>query len=496
MTVSVAVPHHAGATTLLALPDPPVISHISDGHRLLRYVAKHHDALYDNAKFHRTAVTLPAGQVMRHLVPALRAQISRHAADRITAAVQRAHQHAALYGVKQAGVAECIAEALCDPWSFRVHPEHLPRMQLRNRIATLMRSHRPIDLLLPVFSRKPLSPVKNHGPWPDLAELASLAQLAGAAQVASALSPNGCRIVLLADGHKYRRACQTSAAQVDGYQQALQFWISALGVQDQLVLQDYEAAVSEEVLGVPPGTREAAYRARAAELAATYRHALNLDDLPGTLLRLAQGDAGATALGAALGSLLTSVRYSALAVQGDPVRRQNAYLHHLVHLHAPLDVAAARWLGPEPADEMQWLLESLRHEAWDAAIRYVAISSTDRELQVLRHHWPHAIKLTIHAKPGELHCITTSRRNINMTAQHGCGGLLFGPGGAAIDIRYRIEREADAQVPVLIGVDAGQHETGPLAALHAATQPFFYTNNPEALHRDAWAEQLLLGDDA
>ena len=104
MTVSVAVPHHASATTLLALPDPPVISHISDGHRLLRQVAQHRDALYDSAQFHRAAVTLPAGQVMRRLVPALRAQISRRAADRITAAVQRAHQHAALYDVKLARV--------------------------------------------------------------------------------------------------------------------------------------------------------------------------------------------------------------------------------------------------------------------------------------------------------------------------------------------------------------------------------------------------------
>lgn len=496
MTVSVAVPHRAGAASLLALPDPPVISHISDGHRLLRYVAQHPDALYDSTQFQRTAATLPAGQVMQCLVPALRAQISRRAADRVTAAVQRAHQHAALYGVTRAGVAECIAEALCDPWSFRVHPEHLPRIQLRNRIAALMRSQRPIDLLLPVFSRKPLSPVKNHGPWPDLAELASLAQLAGAAQVASALSPSGCRIVLLADGHKYRRACQTPAAQVDGYQHALQSWIHALGVQDQLVLQDYEAAVSEDVLGVPHGTREALYRARAAELAATHRQALDPDDMAGTLRRLAQGDTGATALGAALGSLLSSVHYSALAALPDPDRRQNAYLHHLVHLHAPLDAATACWQGPEPAHEVRWMLESLRLEAWDAAVRYVAISSTDRELQVLRQHWPHAIKLTIHAKAGELHCITTSRRNINMTAQHGCGGLLFDAGGAVIDVRYRIEREADAQVPVLIGVDAESPETGPLAALHAAGQPFFYTNNPEALYRDAWAEQLLLGDDA
>ncbi len=495
MTASVAVPHHASAT-LLALPAPPVSSRISDGHRLLRYVEQHRDALYDSAQFHRTAITLPAGQVMQRLVPAVRAQISRRAADRITAAVQRAHQHAALYGVKHAGVPECIAEALCDPWSFRVHPEHLPRIQLRNRIATLMHSHRPIDLVLPVFSRKPLSPVKNHGPWPDLAELASLAQLAGAAQVASALSPHGCRIVLLADGHKYRRACQTPAAQVEGYQQALQSWISALGVQDQLVLHDYEAGLSERVLGVLPGTREATYRTRAAELGATYRDALDLDDLTDTLRRLAQGDTGATALGAALGSLLTSVCYSALAVQGDPDRRQNAYLHHLLHLHAPLDVAAARWQGPEAPHEVLWLLESLRQEAWDAAVRYVAISDTDRRLQVLRRHWPQAIKLTIHAKPGELHCITTSRRNINMTAQHGCGGLLFGDSGAVIDIRYRIEREADAQVPVLIGADAGRPDAGPLAALHAATQPFFYTDNPDALQRDAWAEQLLMGEEA
>ena len=82
MTVSVAVSHHA-STTLLALPAPPVSSRISDGHRLLRYVEQHGDALYDNTQFHRTATTLPAGQVMQRLVPALRAHIRDRKSTRL-----------------------------------------------------------------------------------------------------------------------------------------------------------------------------------------------------------------------------------------------------------------------------------------------------------------------------------------------------------------------------------------------------------------------------
>jgi hypothetical protein len=502
---SMRLPGH-GSTEIAA---PPVQSHISDGHRLLKAAGRLRHSLYGSAEFSKAAAHLPASYFLHSLVPAVRAQMNRKVASRVTAAISRARRNSHLYDVKHAGVAEYVAEALCDNTYFKQRQEHVSRVQLRDRVAQLLQQGAPVDLILPIFSRKPASPLKNRGGLPDLAEVASLAQLAGAAQVASALSPTGCRIHLLADGHKYRRACNTPAAEVDAYQQGLGFWIDALSVGNQVQLVDYEASITPESCGIDRGLREHVFNARAAQVAVAHSRCFFVDDIPLTLARLEAAGPVGSQVAAALASLLTSVNYRSTGELARPSPRydddgaQALYTQHIAGLQSPLQVAAARcgYGGSAhylPQRNLLGVLEAMRREAWEAAVRYVAISLTDRELQVVRRRWPQAIKLTIHAKPGELHCISTSRRNVSMTAQHCTGGIHFGPQGAEMDFRYRVEREAEGQVPVMVAPDAAlalaPEQFGPLAALQASAQPFMYTNDDVALQREGIAEKLMLGD--
>ena len=98
----------------------------------------------------------------------------------------------------------------------------------------------------------------------------------------------------------------------------------------------------------------------------------------------------------------------------------------------------------------------------------------------------------IHGKPGELHFLSSSHRDINITAQHSTGGITTGSDQLNFDLKYRIEREANNEVPVLVAAlpaalrDRPEYE--PLRRLHEARQPIAYVDNhamviDRALHR-------------
>src|SRR5262249_6969631 len=143
-------------------------------------------------------------------------------------------------------------------------------------------------------------------------------------------------------------------------------------------------------------------------------------------------------------------------------------------------------LGPQDFCE---LFCALRIEAFEAAIRYVAISLADRDLNILRKICPNAIKLTIHGKPGELHLLSASHRDCNITAQHSTGGFAAG----AINLKYRLDREANEEVPVLLTALPPsllqRSEYLGFRRLHEAGQPIAYIDDPttvadRSLHRN------------
>lgn len=491
-------------------------SQISDGHRLLDLTRQKRLRLYGEFEFLARAVHSDPSFWINQFVPALVDRISENVTLRVNAAIGRARKNAAAYDVKKIGVAEQIAEAFFDNRWYKIREENLPRPVLRDQVQESLERDEPLELVFPIFSRKPFSPLKNRGPYPDLGELLSLARCTEAAQTVNSLSPTGCRLTLLADGLKYNRACRTPDDVVRTYQSALRAWKSLIADDRVVCIANYEQWVSDRLPAGILAVRSPTYQRYVDELSALYGPRFDADTAADSLQAIAAADDVGRQLAFTFRSIVTSVNYHRLFSPHSPPQggaqiprywsdeMQRLYVYFAASLHRSLrDLAMPReffasfgYLG---AADFRELFAALRRDAFAAAIRYVSISLTDRDLGVLRQILPRAIKLTIHGKPGELHFLSASHRDPNITAQHSTGGVAVDADGAQLNLKYRLEREADDEIPVLVAAppaalhDAAAYE--PLRRLHEIGQPIGYIDDAAAisdqtLHRMLHARSL------
>ena len=475
-------------------------SQISGGHRLIRLVSQKRFQLYFQEEFANKARYVSADYWLDSFVPSLRVRMNSAIAARVNAAIARARAQSAAYEVKTPGIAECVAEAFFDNWWFKVRERNFSRRALRDKIRPILERGETLQLLFPVLSRKPLSPIKNRGVMPDVSELHSLARLAEATQVINALSPTGCQLTILADGLKYNRACLTPNKIVAGYQNALRFWLDRLNVTDIITLENYEDWVERQIPGANLSHRKTTYEEYCRFIDEKYSKNFHAEDLETSMSRISTDDIGQQ-LRYTFWSIVASTYYDELYKftggrsfsdlhYGDEAQR--LYVSYVSSLHRPLSRQAnhdRRLLSFGYIDPRHFtdLFCQMREQAWRAAVRYVAISLTDRDLNVLRKISPAAIKLTIHGKKDELHFVSATQRDAAMTAQHSTGGFsLEANGSYTVTFRYRLEREACGESPILIERIADTPENrrhyGPLWQLQEEDQPFAYVDETAKHH--------------
>ncbi|MFS8099530.1 L-tyrosine/L-tryptophan isonitrile synthase family protein [Lentzea alba] len=472
-------------------------SQISGGHRLISQVRSKPFQLYSQREFASKSVAVDAKYWVDEVMPALAHAVSRAAAARVDAALGRARKQAKEYGVSRPGAAELVAEALFDGKWFKAKKEHFGRAELRDQVLGMISAGRPVELVLPLFSRKPFSPVKNRGRAPDTAEIHSLARCAALAHTLNALSPTGAVFRVLADGRKYNRACRTPDDLVLDYQDSLRVWVRELGAADVLKICDYEDWVRDGITSSHWDQRASRYAEWVVSLERDYTPFFDeTDPVPSLDAMTATDDIGSQ-LAFTFWSIATSTCYSSFRQARDDAfaglldRDQviDAYGHYVTSLRRPLSEVA-------PRADIGFEIDhgALRREAFSAACRYVAISLADRDLNVLRTVTPDAVKLTIHGKPGELHFVTATSRDANMTAQHCTGGYDFEDGEAKPTFRYLVEREAAGEIPVL--VSGARHRAAAddryraLARLETGLQPITYVNDTAPVLGD-YLHQLL-----
>ncbi|MFF9019962.1 L-tyrosine/L-tryptophan isonitrile synthase family protein [Streptomyces eurythermus] len=469
-------------------------SQISDGHRLIRSVRRQPFALYSQSEFATKAVAIDADYWLDCVVPTVRAAVSRAAAAKVDAALARARKRHGEYGTTRPGAPEVIAEALFDAKWFRTKKDHLTRTELRDRIRGVITRGEPVQLVFPVFSRKPYSPVKNRGTSPDTAELHSLACCAALAHVIDALSPTGCRFTILADGRKYNRACRTPDRVVEEYQSTLRDWIAELGASEVLRVTDYERWLRDGLPGPLLRARAQHYAAWENRLLTTYGPLFDATDPQASLAGLTGHDEVAAQLLHTFWSIATSTDYEAFAGLREEHRgwtdeARRAYAYYVASLPRRLSRHGGRpdmGLAAGAGNDVTALHRTLRDEAWRAACRYVAISLTDRDLNLIRELAPDAVKLTIHGKPAELHLVTATSKDANMTAQHSTVGYSVRGGQAKPTFGYLVDRESRGEIPVLIKgtprhIDDARYRS--LARLEAAGQPIAYVDDAEPVLR-------------
>ncbi|WP_445495353.1 L-tyrosine/L-tryptophan isonitrile synthase family protein [Photorhabdus sp. SF281] len=149
------------------------------------------------------------------------------------------------YEVKNIGISEVVSESLFDNYFFKIKKHYTPRNYIRDQVKKCLNKEEKIELLLPILSRKPFSPIKNRGGLADLAEIQTIIRCAKLGHLTNNLSPTGCKFTILSDGLKYNRACGTPSHIVQEYQNSIIFWIKKLGVEDVINFQDYESWIEE-----------------------------------------------------------------------------------------------------------------------------------------------------------------------------------------------------------------------------------------------------------
>ena len=326
-------------------------SQISDGHRLIQLAYSSRNSLYTRSEFLRRAVYVSPEDWAHSFITTLRMKMSRNVALRINATLGRARKQLLNYGVNLLGPSELIAEAMFDSTWFRGSEEHYSRSSMRAHVAKVLDKREPIELVFPVFSRKPTSPLKNRGYLPDLAEIVSLARLAEAAHVINTFSPTGCIVTLAADGHKYRRGCRTPSWIVDEYQSALQYWIEALGASSLLKLIDYETLTKNTLSPEEWHSRESAYQNKTKRLSERYDPMFSLDSVISSLEIVSSIDDVGKQLAYTFRSMLTSVHYECLQGRSDNPENQahlgdgaqSLYVDHVANIHNPLSHFASPW---------------------------------------------------------------------------------------------------------------------------------------------------------
>jgi hypothetical protein len=474
-------------------------SQISGGHRLIRLVREKRLRLYTETEFLSRAAYCDAGYWIDSFLPALLTKVSENVTLRVNAAIGRARKNASAYDVKKVGIAEHIAEAFYDNHWYKVREENMPRKVLRDQIRNAIARDEPLELIFPIFSRKPFSPLKNRGTLPDLAEISSLAKCTEATQTVNALCPTGCRLTLLADGRKYNRACRTPDEVVTAYQSSLLAWKALIADDDIVRLVDYEQWLADNLRGETLAARSPLYARYCDQLTGTYLGLFDPENPQASLRAIEEtGDVGRQ-LVFTFWSIATSMNYQrlfSLSRGPGPIPNycddeiQRIYVNFIASLHRPLhELSAPKEFFPSigyfgPSDFCD-LFAALRLDAFEAAIRYVSISLTDRDLNVLRKICPDAIKLTIHGKPGELHFLPASHRDCSITPQHSTGGIAMSSGSATVDLKYRLEREANNEVPVLVAAFPRSFSTRPgyepMRRLYEAKQPILYVNDASVI---------------
>lgn len=432
-------------------------TYISGGHRIHRLVETDSSALYSQAEFSRRTLYLPLQFWEESVLPALQLSINERVSKRLIAAVRRAKSNGNLYERKMPGIPEICTEIFFDTQLCRPNQANLPKKILHEKITHLVKNKYPLKIGLPLFSRKPISPIKNRGYLPDLAEIASIGRCYELALILSAVYQNGVEFLIFADGKKYRRACLTPTFIIDEYQNGLMSCVKLFNASRLVKVLDYEEKV-RSALGVErTNAREELYKRNYNNLCEIFSVYFDPYKI-GESLRFIENK---NDLGGQIHFTFNSIISSVFYHSGDLGEKllqnidsaQNFYMHFMKTISIdPRQEQKNGFIKNSEISGKDFMDLSLlmRQEAWDATLKYVAISITDRFLNIWKEINPHGIKFTIHAKHGEINFIHTSSEYKSMTAQHCVGGIKSSKIDSKITFEYRLPRETNGEYPVLL----------------------------------------------
>lgn len=463
---------------------------ISSSHRLIEMTKKIRHRLSIEEVHGKDFEYIDCDYFCNWIIPELQYKFNTSISKRQTALLRRIRDKKSNYGVNRLTAYEYAAEALFDSHFFKNNNKYVTPEYTVDLIKKSIEHKDKIYLVMPILSRKPISPIKNKGYFPDLGEINTLLRFAKIAKIISNISNFECEFLVLADGNKYNRACGTPKNIVDNYQMSLNYWINALNISDIVKICDYEEWVLENKENNFIDKRESMYISIYNSLSRKFDSMFCCNDLNSTLGKINQVSDLGNQINYTYWSILTSVHYDSLygKINYKDIYHnreiQNLYISFISSLSEPISRIRSSHLFSyenigEKASYASSLVKEMRFEAWQAAKKYVAISLTDRKLNTIYAKLPAALKLTIHGKKNEFNFISSTQKDFSRTAQHTVGGIRKIKGDICIDYKYRLERECGNEKKVYISPSYIKKDDNfdPLHEMSLLRQPIYYLSN-------------------
>ncbi|GMV30046.1 MAG: hypothetical protein AMXMBFR59_21710 [Rhodanobacteraceae bacterium] len=441
--------------------------------------------LYAEGQFDARRLEIDETTLTGGLLPALKSACTTYCQRRVDAARRRAREHFRDYGLESAndvGVSEYITEAILDKEFSRNASRYYEKTTLNGRLKWLIQNRRPIEMVIPALPFKIPSPLKARGTLPDLGEASFLLSLYEIARVVESLydadlaprPPVLASFTVVSDGLRFNDAVNTSREEVGRYQSALAAWIRRLDLEAYVRIVDYEQLLRDRLSEQERAEKAHLFQSAHADYSRTLWPIFDPYDVFEALEAAArveldpERDNPQGRFVALLKSLIFTLNYRTLEkldgvpepVLTDLYRELTSNIFRPYTRIAKTEVAgfAAPVHGPASrADMSPEFLERLRqamlHEAWEAAICYIAEikSDRDRDQDPILACLPGHLRWTIHRKRGQIAISTPPI--LGMAVQAWAGSAVFRPAGKD-KIRLctlpALLLEADGAIPVVL----------------------------------------------
>jgi hypothetical protein len=458
--------------------EPVISSHFMDA------ISRDQDLqLYSAEALTATSHWMSSKMVDEVLLPALGNASRTFAAQRATAALNRARAKSKEYGLAEPGMvtaAEAITELMFDRQFSRKANLTRSRTKVRDEVARLLDLKLAIDLVIPALPFKILCPFKARGAMPDFAEvnmILLLYEIAYAIELVAALaSPGGHRVaarfLVISDGKRFASIVNMDVDTIDSYRDGVAAWIGRLGIENYVRVIDYWELLLERL---PKSVLAEKYKVSCdAERLYSDRLGPVFDvlNIGGSLIasrglepdREENNPEGRFA--SLFKSLIYTMNYQALDRLGLPLgAKQNLYRQITSNLLHPFQSPKAV-PGSGLTDED--LRQEMLGEVWQATIEYMAEIKSDRDLceDPVLVCMPNAVRWTIHPKKGQFAIMIPSVNGFFVQAWAGSGLFRRTTKGAIQLCSYPVLGiEGSGSIPVFERTAGGNDE-----------QPLFYVD--------------------
>ncbi|OOH86392.1 hypothetical protein BMT54_10855 [Pasteurellaceae bacterium 15-036681] len=209
-------------------------SQISSSHRLIELTSSLRHQLDLNSRLGKRHKFIDQNFFVNHILKDVIDIEEKSILNRVQAIIKRTEKN-----YLNPDKVDYAVEALFDSSFFKNHNYFLDRDIAKILIKNALNdSH--IKIMFPILSRKPLSPIKNKGNLPDLGEIYTLIRCYSFAKILSVFLEKPCKFIILADGYKYNRACNTPHHIIDSYQKSLHYWANRLNLEPYINIVNYE----------------------------------------------------------------------------------------------------------------------------------------------------------------------------------------------------------------------------------------------------------------